>query len=136
MRLVFLVWTHVWKHLCTQYESASGDLCSALAAVGRKLCCSYVDPVGLEAFTACRLIPLNKDPGARPIGVSEVPCRIIGKAILWILSPDIEEAAGLLKVCAGHVGGCEAAIHVVQQLFNDSASEGVLLVNAENAFKF
>ena len=122
---------YTWRRLCTQYESASGDLCSALAVVGRKLCCSYVDPVGLEAFTSCRLIPLNKDPGIRLIRVGEVPH---SKAILLILSPDIEEAAGPLQVCAGHVCGCEAAIHAVQQLFNDSASEGVLLVDAENTF--
>ena len=48
------------------------------------------------------------------IGVGEVPRHIIGKAILWILSPDIEEAAGPLQVCAGYVGGCEGAIHAVR----------------------
>ena len=105
---------YVWRRLCTQYKSTSGDLCSALAAVGRKLCFLLVDPVGLEAFTACRLISLNKDPGVHPIRVNEVPHRIIGKVILWILSPDIEEAAGPLHVCASHVGGCEAAIHAVR----------------------
>ena len=26
----------------------------------------------LEVFKACRLIPLNKNPGLRPIGVSEI----------------------------------------------------------------
>ena len=32
-----------------------------------------VDPKGLFAFVACRLIPLNKNPGVRPIGIGEVP---------------------------------------------------------------
>ena len=73
---------YVWRRLCTQYESTSGDLCSALAVAGRKLCCLYVDPVGLEAFTSSCLIPLNKDPGVRPIRVGEVPRCIISKAIL------------------------------------------------------
>ena len=112
---------YAWRRLCTQYESTSGDLCSALPVVGRKLCCSFVDPVGLEAFTACRLVPLNKDPGVHPIGFGEVLRCIIGKAILWILSPDIEEAVRSLQICVGHIGGCEAAIHAVRQLFIDSA---------------
>ena len=39
----------------------------------------------LEAYTACRLIPLGKKPGVKPIGVSEVLWRIIGKAIPRLL---------------------------------------------------
>ena len=33
----------------------------------------------LEAFTACTLIPLNKNSGLRPTGVGEVLCQIPGK---------------------------------------------------------
>ncbi len=64
-----------------------------------------VNPEGLSAFVACRLIPLDKCPGVRPIGISEIPGRTISKAILWILSHDIKEVSG------GQIGGCEAAIH-------------------------
>ena len=35
----------------------------------------------LESFIACRLIPLDKRPGLRPIGVGEV-LRIAGKAVM------------------------------------------------------
>lgn len=70
----------------------------------------------------------------RPIGIGEVHRRIIAKAILWILSTDIEDAAGPLQVCAGQTGGCEAAIHAMRQIFAESTTEGVLLVDAENAF--
>ena len=42
---------------------------------------TYVDPAGLTAFTACRLIALDKCPGVRPIGVGEVVRRIVGKAV-------------------------------------------------------
>ena len=123
-----------WCRLCSSFKSTSKDLCSALAAVGRRLCTSLVNPEGLSAFVACRLIPLDKCPGVRPIGISEIPRRIISKAILWILSPDIQDAAGPLQVCAGQVGGCEAAIHAMRLAFNNQDVEGALLIDAENAF--
>ena len=33
------------------------------------MCTEYVDPDGLGAFLACRLIPLDKNPEVRPIGI-------------------------------------------------------------------
>ena len=55
-----------WRHLCTSFREASLDLCEALAQLGRRICTSYVDPLSLDAFTACRLIALDKNPGVRP----------------------------------------------------------------------
>jgi hypothetical protein len=81
-----------------------------------------------------RLIPLDKCPGVRPIGVGEVPRRIISKAILSLFRLDIQEAVGPLQVCAGQEGGCEAAIHAMRHFFDDDKSHGVLLVDASNAF--
>jgi len=85
---------------------------------------------------ACRLIPLDKCPGVRPIGpgVGEVPRRIIAKAILRMIGKDIEEAAGPLQVCAGRDGGCEAAVHAMRSIFQHADTEGCLLVDASNAF--
>ena len=64
-----------WRRLCCVFKSASVTLCFALAAVGHRLCTEAVHPDGLSAFMACRLIPLDKQPGVRPIGVGEVPRR-------------------------------------------------------------
>ncbi len=75
-----------WRRLCSSFKSASHDLCFALAAVGRNICISNIYPNNLSAFVACRLIPLNKCPGVIPIGVGEVPRRIIAKAVLSLLS--------------------------------------------------
>ena len=82
---------------------------------------------------ACRLIPLDKNPGVRPIGVCEVDRRIISKAILFIKS-DIQEAAGANQLCGGQITDVEAAVHAVRQLFNSDDNEGILLVDASNAF--
>ena len=67
---------------------------------------------------ACGLIPLNKNPGVRPIGIGKVPRRIIGKSILKAVGGDIHEAAGSLQACAGHEAGCEATVHAVVSLVN------------------
>ena len=69
-----------------------------------------------------------------PIGIGEVHRRIIAKAILNLLKLDIHTAAGPLQVCAGQEGGCEAAIHVMRQIFNEDETEAVLLVDATGAF--
>ena len=118
-----------WRRLCSSFGSASHNLCAALAAVGRRLCTSLVNPESISAFVACRLIPFDKNPG-----VGEVPRRIIAKAILCIIGGDIKKAAGPLQVCAGQDGGCEAAVHAMRSIFQDADCEGCLLVDATNAF--
>ena len=52
----------------------------------------------LPALAAWRLIPLDKYPGVRPIGVGEVPRTIIAKAILQIIGSDSEDAATPLQL--------------------------------------
>ena len=123
-----------WQCICTAFHSCSTDLCNAIAAVTRRICTSFVDPSCLAALTACRLIPLSKKPGVRPIGICETLRRIIGKAALLATKADIQSAVGPLQVCAGHDAGCEAAIHAMQEIFADEETEGVLLVGAKNAF--
>ena len=115
-------------------QDASTDLCNALAAVAKRLCTVNVHPDGLAAFVACRLIPLNKNPGVRPIGIGEVPRRIITKVVLKSVSDDVQAAAGPLQTCAGHEAGCEAAVHAMREIFTLDDTEAILLVDASNAF--
>jgi hypothetical protein len=125
---------HAWRRMCTSFKQASWDLCSAIAGVARRICTQCVNPDGLSALTACRLIPLNKCPGVRPIGVGEVLRRIIGKAVMRVVKRDVVEASGALQVCAGLEGGCEAAVHAMRDIFLSDDNEGILLVDAANAF--
>ena len=85
-------------------------------------------------YVACRLIPLDKDPGILPIGVGEVLRRIIGKTISRVAKSQIREAAGPLQTCASHGSGAEAAIHAMRIIFQQEGTDGVLLIDASNAF--
>ena len=78
------------------------------------LCTQYIDPSTIEPLIASRLIALDKGEGAvRPIGVSEVIRRIIGKCVMNIVKKDVVEASGSLQLCAGQKSGSEAAIHAM-----------------------
>ena len=87
-----------------------------------------VDPSSIEALTACRLIPLNKNPGIRPIGIREVLRRIIGKSISWVLRDEIQEVAGPLQVATGLNAGAEASIHAMRTIFAQDSTEAVILI--------
>jgi hypothetical protein len=90
----------------------------AISSFARRLATTCVDPLGLHAFTACRLAPLNKNPGVCPIGIAETLRRITAKAILAIVKQDVQTTAGSLQVCAGQEGECEAVVHMMRQVFN------------------
>ena len=126
--------SYVWRRILVSFTAASRDLCDAVAGVARRLATEHVDPACLLFLLNNRLIPLDKDPGIRPVGVGEVLRRIIGKSILMIIKRDVMPAAGVAQVCVGHSAGCEAAIHALRQMSEAVATDGVLLVNAENTF--
>ena len=68
--------------LCSkQFKSKPAELCDSIAVFARRLCTNYVNPEYIRAYTASRLIPLDKNPGVRPVGVGEVLRRIVGKAV-------------------------------------------------------
>ena len=125
---------HCWRCLCTSFHSVSWELCHSLALFVRRLCVSFVDPNGLPAFLACRLIALDKCPGVRPIGICECARRIISKAILFITKGDVQDAAGPLQLCAGQIAGIKAAVHFMRDTFQSGDTEALLLVDASNAF--
>jgi len=105
-----------WKKLCTAFKEASDTLCDSLSAVAMRLAISLVDPACLSAFTACRLIALDKYSGVRPIGVGKVCRWLLSRTILCIIRNDVLQAAGPLQSCAGQPAGWEAAIHAMRKV--------------------
>ena len=87
-------------------------------------------------MVASRLIALDKCPGVTPIGIGEISRRIISKAVLIILGNDVIDATGPLQlhVCVGQDLGCETVVHCIHQLYEDTDTEALLLVDATNAF--
>ena len=89
---------YVWRQMLVSFKNVSNELCDAVADVVRRLATEHVDPTGLSALINNRLIPLDKDPGVRPVGIGEVLCRIIGKSLL--------SQEGHHACCWGHPGLC------------------------------
>ena len=87
-----------------------------------------------EAYTSCRLIPLNKNPGVRPIGIGETLRRIVAKSVMTVFKLDIQLAGGCLQTCTGIRSGIEAAIHATRKAWSHQTTDCLLQVDADNAF--
>ncbi len=94
---------YAWRRLCTSFKGASNSLCQSLALTARRLCSDFVDLASTSPLLACRLMALDKNPGVRPIGIGEIPRRIIAKAVLLLTRSDIQDAAGSAQLCAGQI---------------------------------
>ena len=123
-----------WCRMLTCFQADSNRLCTALAAAARLLCTAECDSAALEGLVAARLIPLDKQPGVRPIAVGEVHRRIMGRAIMKVVEPDVQATTAPRQVCVGVPSACEASVHAIHHLFSMPDTEGVLLVDASNAF--
>ena len=106
-----------WKCLYISFNEDSVELCWALVSGARCLSTTTIEPAILMSFVACRLIPLDKWSGVKPIGIGNVPHRIVAKSILYVIGDDIALAAGPLQTWAGHLAGSEAAIHAMKDMF-------------------
>ena len=62
----------------------------------------------------------------------------VAKRLKWhaitVVKDDIIDATGALQMCAGQIAGCEAAVHLVHEHFQEPNTGAVLLVSASNAF--
>ena len=104
-----------WKWILTskQFAESCTDLCTTIANLIKKLCVEKDLVNTLETFLSCHLIPLDKNPGLRPIGVGEVLRRIVRKVIVSTLQDDIITSVGSLQICTGQESECDAAVHAM-----------------------
>ena len=111
----------------SKYGQTGLDLAESLSRMAKILCIEQIkDYNSLDPLMACRLIPLDKSPGLRPIGMGECTRRIIGKAVTKILKLDIQEQARSLQLCSGVKSGIEANIHAMRTIYEDDNTHGLI----------
>ena len=126
--------SELWQALLLRHGAHSARLRGAVAALTRRLANSYVPWEEFRALKACRLVGLDKQPGVRPIGIGEVLCRLMAKTMAALTGYDLQLECGVDQLCTGVKAGIEGAVHAMAALFDDPATEGMLLVDASNAF--
>ena len=70
-------------------------------------------------------MPLDKNPGLRPIIVREVLRRIAGEVVMSIVKNDITKAVGNLHLCGGQDAGCESVVHSMHDMFATNKTEAI-----------
>ena len=51
-----------------------------------------------------------------------------------MIKPELVKATAPLQTSAGLSGGIEASIHAMRKIYDDEETEGILLIDASNAF--
>ena len=125
-----------WRRvlITKQFRTSSTEICKAIAEIIKKLCTADNLSPSLEPFLACRLIPLDKNPGLFPIGIGEILRGIAGKVVVSHIWKDLISSVGSLQVCPGHEALCESMIRAMHKIYEEDESEAILLVDASNAF--
>ena len=111
-----------WRRILVlkNFAAVSHSLRNALVNIAQKISTTEIEVIdsngrihtNLEAYTVCRPIPIDKSPGVGPIGVGEVLPRLLGKL--------------------HSTGGCEAAVHAMSDIFQET-TDALLLVDAYSA---
>ena len=123
-----------WRKMLTGMEQSFVNLRKTCAKIARRIATETIAPSHLRPYNACRLIPLDKKPGVRPIGVGEVLRRIIGRRIARCVSADLKHLGSNIQLCLGQKCDFEHAIHTLTEEFDADESYSILLIDASNAF--
>ena len=122
------------RRILTHFGQQSIEISKTIAKIARKLANEELNPELLEPYSACRLIPLDKNPGVRPIGIGEVMRRIMGRTITKCLKNELMSVGSNYQLCLGQKRGIDYSIHTPRDQYSKTSADAVLLIVAENAF--
>ena len=81
------------------FGNAAAELRRSITRLTRIMCINcIVEPKSLEVLLVYRVMPLDKNPRLRPIGIGEGIRRITGKAVTSCLESDIINTNGNLQL--------------------------------------
>ena len=121
-----------WRMIFTSFNQTSIELCKTIAKLFYTIASEVLPHENITAHNWCRLIPLDKNPGVRTIGIGEVLRGIIGKTITQKL--DLENLGKKIQICLGLKCGIEYAIRSLRLEFEKPETDAILFIDAENAF--
>ena len=123
-----------WRRILTHFGQQSVEISKTIAKIAKQLATEELNTELMEPYNACRLIPLDKNPGVRPIGIREVMRRIIGRIITKCLKNELMSLGSNYQLCVGQKCGIEYAIHTLRDQYSKTSDDAVLLIDAENVF--
>ena len=123
-----------WRHWLSNCNQSSTSLCRTVARIAMRIATEEIVSEFLEPYNACRLIPLDKNPAVRPIGVGEFLKRIIGRSTLRCIQNDLRLLGTNQQLCLGQNCGIEHVIHSLRNEFEKAEVIGNLVIDAKNAF--
>ena len=101
------------------FSQSSTSIYHTVARLAVRIATEEIDNEALTPYNACRLIPLDKNPGVRPIGVGKV----LRRTILRCAENDLK---------LGQKCGIEHVIHSLRKKFETPEIQGILLIDAGN----
>ena len=123
-----------WRRILTHFNQTSIELCKTIAKLSYTIASKVLPHDNQTAYNSCRLIPLDKNPGVRPIGIGEVLRRIIGKTITQCIKSDLKNLGKNFQLCLGEKCGIKYAIRSLGNEFEKPELDAKLLIDAENGF--
>jgi hypothetical protein len=120
--------------LLQRFGTASENLRKELSLWSEWLSNESPPWAAIRALNAKRGVPLDKEPGTRPIHVGEIYMRLIGKDLLTTARDSAKEACGSLQLCAGLEAGIEGGIHAVREVWEGEGWATEAAVDQNNPF--
>ena len=96
-----------WRHILTHFVQQSVEISKTLAKIAQKISKEILSHELLGPYNACRLIPLDKNPGVRPIDIGEVISRIISRTVTKSLKSEFMVLGSNYQLCLGQKWGIE-----------------------------